>query len=122
MKQINRQKVNITLLIFLFCIWPQILFAQEISFGTEGVEGYLTDNWQVIGLISLRFLLVLTLIIAGMIGFRSGYNWYFAERNAKKAHINKERLGNALIVATVLFFALILYRVFVPDYSMLILP
>jgi len=122
MKQSNRKKIGIGLAFIGLFAWPQILLAQEFSLGTEGVESYLSENWVVIGLISLRFLLVLTLIIAGMVGFFSGFNWIFAERNAKKAFENKKRLGNALILVTILFFALMLYRVFVPDYSSLVLP
>jgi len=107
------QLVGVIILIMM----PLLVSAQGLTL-TPSPSGLSTD-YKTIALITLRMILVLAAVITGMVALKSGHNWIFSEGNAKKAHENKRSLAAALLIITILFFLMLMFRVFIPDYSAL---
>lgn len=78
-------------------------------------------SWIVMSKIGIRFLLAGTITVAFVIAFVSLYNWMYNDGNEVKSYENKERLGKMLMVMTVCFVLIALYRLWVPDYQSLAL-
>lgn len=97
---------------------PQLTTAIASSFTGIFVMSQATKVWL---LIAVRFILVSMMAIGGMIAVISTYNWINSEGNEVKAHENKQRLGNALIMITIFFVLMAVYHYFIPDYSVLAL-
>lgn len=94
--------------------------AQDLTIVSQPVEVGIADiDYQTLAFIVIRVVLVLTLVIAAMIGGFSGYRWLTSEGNAKKAHENKLKVSRALLISTIIFVVLSILRIFVPDYTAL---
>ena len=96
-----------------------IASAQGLDLISQGSSDLLTPQNKQLLLIATRLILVLLLLVAGLFGLISGFNWLYWEGNATKAHDGKIKLSKAIFVVTVLFFLLVIYRVFIPDYAIL---
>lgn len=76
-------------------------------------------GWVTTAQIAMRFLLAGTITVAFIIAFVSLYNWLYSDGNEIKVYENKERLGKMMIVMTLCFVLMALYRLWVPDYAAL---
>lgn len=92
----------------------------SMSDAVERIVAYSTRaDYTTIALIATRLLLVLTLSIAAMIAFQSGYRWCTHEGNMEKVQTNKKKFANAILIITIVFFLLLMYGVFIPDLTVL---
>ncbi len=98
---------------------PMSVAAQGLTL-TPAQSSYNPD-YTTIALIALRVVLVLITVITGMVALKAGQYWLFSEGNAKKAYENKRQLAFSLLIITIMFFSMVMYRVFIPDYSVLAL-
>lgn len=101
----------------VLALLPASAAAQGLTL-TPAQSSYNPD-YGMIALIALRMLLVLATVIAGMVALKAGHYWIFSEGNAKRAYENKRTLALTLLIITILFFSMVMYRVFIPDYSVL---
>lgn len=103
----------------VLALLPVSAAAQGLTL-TPAQSSYNAD-YGMIALIALRMALVLVAVIAGMVAVKTGHYWVFSEGNAKRAYENKRQLALSLLIITIMFFSMVMYRVFIPDYSVLTL-
>jgi len=103
----------------LAAIFPLVASAQGLTLAPQ--PSVVSADYRMISLIALRVILVLVVVIFGMIAIKSGHYWIHWEGNAKRAYENKRKLALSLLIITICFFILVLYKVFVPDYGVLTL-
>lgn len=97
------------------------VYAQDISLNPTSTQSVGNQNITVLALTILRLSLGIIILAAGLIALGSGYHWYNHEGNKKKAEANKKRLAATLLVITIVFIALSLFHLFIPDYEFLTL-
>ena len=109
------------LAIFIWGMGFQVGHAQDFGVPAASANGtdLISPASKMMILIGLRYVFVLGLVICGMIAFTSGYHWLNSEGNTKKGYENKRRLALCLLIITGIFFAMVLYKAFIPDYSVL---
>ena len=117
----NRIKTTIkALLLAGLCLMiPVFAFAQSLTLAPAQTGSSI--DYGMVALIGLRILLVLVLVSAAMVAFFNGHYWIFFEGNAKRAHEGKRRVALSLLIITMMFFALAVYKAFIPDYGVLAL-
>lgn len=120
MQKVLVKIVSTVWLILLMGMIPvQKIFAQDLTLPSIVPSGGLSADNKTYILIGIRLVLVLTAVIAGILGFISGFHWINAEGNAIKGHDNKMRLAYCLLIIVAVFFLLVLYKTFIPDYTIL---
>ena len=92
----------------------QTTSAAPLAFGID-------PQWKVIALIVIRLSLVSMLGISAVIAIMSAFNWINGEGNEEKIHHNKVRLGNTLLMITLILVLLAVFHAFVPNYHTLAL-
>lgn len=101
---------------------PQITLGEGGPAITNGPLRFgIAPNWITIAQIGIRFLLVAIICLGGVIALVSVYNWMYNEGNEQKTYENKARLGKMMVVLTVCFILLTLFRLWVPDYQALVI-
>lgn len=98
---------------------PVLVSAQGLTLSSETTTVGINPDYQTIGLIALRYFLILVVLIFGLKSLKAGHNWIFHEGNAIKAYDNKQNLSKYLLIITVFLFLMALYSYFIPDYGVL---
>ena len=111
-----------SMVLIAICLW---LIAPAVSAQDAFSDPRIIDtalqpsNIKIASLIALRLILVMVAVIGAVAGIFAGFNWVFSELDDDKAYDNKRRLAFWLFIITIDFMLMALFKIYVPDYSIL---
>lgn len=114
-----RKKIAVFIAFYAFSV--QTVQAQGLTLQQNEASAVVIGsfNYVTLALIVLRYAIVSTLMVAAIVAIFQASLWIHHEGNMVKAYEAKESLAKAVIVITVCFIALSVFRYFIPDFTML---